>query len=158
MAEKVTIIIFSDDLDKACAALNIAIGSAASGKEVILFFTCWGVNLVKKEEGPTKGDTLVSKLLNKMMNSGPKKLSPSRFNFLGIGGWLMRREMAIKKMQSIPEKMEVAKELGVRFLICDQPMTLMGLKREDLINDVEKIVGIGTYVKEAAESQVNLVF
>ncbi len=158
MAEKVVIIIFSDDLDKACAAFNVAIGSAASGKEVILFFTCWGVNLVKKEKGPTKGDTLVAKLLNKMMKSGPNKLSPSKFNFFGLGGWLMRREMAVKKMLSIPEQIEMAKELGVRFLVCDQPMNMMGLKREDLINDVEKIVGMGTYVKEVSESQVNLVF
>lgn len=158
MPEKVVIILFSDNLDKACAAFNVAIGSAASGKEVILFFTCWGINLVKKEKGPTKGDTLVAKLMNKMMKSGPKKLNPSRFNFLGLGGWLMRREMTIKKMQSIPEKLEMAKELGVRFLVCDQPMTMMGLKREDLINDVEKIVGVGTYTKEVAESQVNLVF
>jgi len=158
VAEKVTIIIFSDDLDRACAAFNVAIGSAASGKEVILFFSCWGINLVKRENGPTKGDNFVTKLMNKMMKSGPKKLSPSRFNFFGIGGWLMRREMAIKKMQSIPEKMEEAKELGVKFFVCDQFMNMMGLKRDDLINDVEKIVGMGTYVKEAAESQVNLVF
>jgi peroxiredoxin family protein len=96
--------------------------------------------------------------MNKMMKSGPKKLNPSKFNFFGLGGWLMRREMAIKKIQSIPEKMEMAKELGVRFLVCDQPMTMMSLKREDLINDVEKIVGVGTYTKEVSESQVNLVF
>lgn len=158
MAEKVTIIIFSDDLDKACAAFNIAIGAAASGKEVILFFTCWGVNLVKKEGGPTKGDNLMTKLLNKMMKNGPRKLSPSRFNFFGLGGWMMRREIAARKMQSIPERMEEAKELGVRFFVCDQPMDLMGLRSEDLIDDVEKIVGVGTYIKEAAESQVNLVF
>jgi peroxiredoxin family protein len=158
VTEKVTIILFSDDLDKACAAFNVAIGSAASGKDVILFFTCWGINLVKRENGPIKGDTLVSQLMNKLMKSGPKKLRPSRFNFFGLGGWLMRREMAVKKMQSIPEKMEVAKELGVRFMVCDQPMSLMGLQREDLINDVEKVVGVGTYVKEVAESTVNLVF
>jgi peroxiredoxin family protein len=158
VTEKVTIILFSDDLDKACAAFNVAIGSAASGKDVILFFTCWGINLVKRENGQIKGDTLVSQLMNKLMKSGPKKLRPSRFNFVGLGGWLMRREMAVKKMQSIPEKMEVAKELGVRFMVCDQPMSLMGLQREDLINDVEKVVGVGTYVKEVAESTVNLVF
>jgi peroxiredoxin family protein len=158
MTEKVVLILFSDDLDKACAAFNVAIGAAASGKEVIMFFTCWGINLVKRENGPTKGDTLVSKMLNKMMKSGPKKLNPSRLNFLGIGGWLMRREMAIKKMQSIPEKMEDALALGVQFWVCDQPMQLMGLKREDLIDDVEKVCGVATYVKEVAESQVNLVF
>jgi peroxiredoxin family protein len=158
MAEKVVLILFSDDLDKACAAFNVAIGAAASGKDVIMFFTCWGINLVKRENGPTKGDTLVAKMLNKMMKSGPKKLNPSRFNFLGLGGWLMRREMAIKKMQSIPEKMEDALALGVQFWVCDQPMQLMGLKREDLIDDVEKVCGVATYVKEVAESQVNLVF
>jgi peroxiredoxin family protein len=158
MADKVTIIILSDDLDRACAAFNVAIGSAASGKEVTLFFSCWGVNLVKREKGPTKGDNRVTKLMNKLMKSGPKKLSPSKFNFFGLGGWLMRREMAVKKMQSIPEKMEEARELGVRFLVCDQFMNMMGLKREDLINDVEKVVGMGTYVMEATESQVNLVF
>jgi peroxiredoxin family protein len=70
----------------------------------------------------------------------------------------MRREMAIKKMQNIPEQIEMAKDLGVRFLVCDQPMNMMGLKREDLISYVEKIVGVGTYVKEVSESQVNLVF
>ena len=102
--------------------------------------------------------TLFKPLMNKMMKSGPKKLSPSRFNFFGIGGWLMRREMAIKKMQSIPEKMEDAKELDVKFFVCDQFMNMMGLKREDLINDVEKVVGVGTYTKEVSESQVNLVF
>jgi peroxiredoxin family protein len=114
MTDKVVLILFSDDLDKACAAFNVAIGAAASGKDVIMFFTCWGINLLKREHGPSKGDTLVSKLMNRMMKSGPSKLNPSRFNFFGLGGWLMRREMATKKMQSIPEKMDDALALGVQ--------------------------------------------
>ncbi|MFQ6137029.1 MAG: DsrE/DsrF/DrsH-like family protein [Candidatus Hydrothermarchaeales archaeon] len=157
MAEKVSIIIFSDELDKACAAFNVAIGSAASGMDVVLFFTCWGVNIVKKEGPLIRGDNLMNKLINFMTRGGAHKLSPSKFNVFGLGGWMMRRMMA-EEIQSIPEMIEEARALGVRFLVCDHPMNLMGLKREDLIDEVEKIVGVATYVKEASESKINLVF
>jgi peroxiredoxin family protein len=87
---------------------------------------------------------------------GPDRLPVSRFNLLGLGGWLMRRRMRAKGIQSIPEMMADARDLGVRFLVCDNPMAIMGLRREDLIDEVEAVVGAATYVQEASGAEMTL--
>ena len=156
MARKVSIVVFSDDLDKACAAFNIANGAAASGLEVTMFFTCWGVNILKKKGSLLRGDNIVSKLMNFLTRGGASRLGLSKFNFLGLGSWLMRQQMTIKNIQSIPEMMADAKELGVDFFVCDNPMDIFGLKEEDLIDEVKGILGVASYINKTLGSEIAL--
>ena len=93
MAEKVTLIMFSGDMDKALAALNVAIGASSMGMEVSMFFTFWGLNLLKKNEGPIKSRGIMRKMLNFMNRGGAKRLPLSRFHMLGLGKWMMGRLM-----------------------------------------------------------------
>lgn len=155
MPRKASIVVFSDHLDRACSAFTIANAAAASGMEVTLFFSCWGVNIVKRP-GAFRGDTLPNRAINLLSRGGAGNLALSRFNFLGLGAWLMRRLMRQKHIQSIPEMIADAKELGVRFLVCDNPTAIMGLKRGDLIDAVDDIVGVATYVHESAGADLTL--
>ncbi|MDP2661671.1 MAG: DsrE/DsrF/DrsH-like family protein [Dehalococcoidia bacterium] len=156
MAGKASIVVFSNELDRACSAFTIANGAAASGMEVIMFFSCWGVNLVRKDGGAFRGDSPMNRLMRFLTRGGAARLRLSRFNFLGLGSWMMRRRMKAVNIQSIPEMMADARDLGVRFLVCDNPTAIMGLKKEDLIDEVEDIVGVATYIKESAGAELTL--
>ena len=156
MARKASIVVFSDQLDRACSAFTIANGAAASGMDVMLFFSCWGVNLVRKDGRSFRGDTAMNRLMNFLTVGGASSLGLSKFNFLGIGSWMMRRLMKAKNIQSIPEMIADARDLGVRLLVCDNPTVIMGLKKEDLIDDVEDIIGVATYIKESAGADLTL--
>jgi len=156
MANKASIVVLSDELEKACAAFTIANAAAASGMDVVMFFSCWGVNIVKKKGSRFRGDMFLNRLINLLSSAGADKLRLGRFNFFGLGSWMMRRVMRVKNIQSIPEMIADARELGVRFLVCDNPATIMGLKKEDLIDEVEDIVGTATYVNESAGSELTL--
>lgn len=156
MAKRAAIVVFGDELDKACAAFTIANAAAASGMEVTLFFSCWGVNLLRRPDRAWVGDRLANRFLNFLTRGGAPRRPLSRFNFLGLGGLLMRRLMKEKNMQSLPELIADAKELGVKFLVCDNPMAIMGLRREDLIDEVDDIVGVASFIKEAAGAELSL--
>jgi peroxiredoxin family protein len=156
VANKASIVVFSDELDRACAAFNIANAAAASGMEVVLFFSCWGVNLVRKKGPAFRGDTLMNRFMSFLSRGGAARLRLSRFNLLGLGAWMMRRRMKEVNIQSIPEMMADARELGVRFLVCDNPTFIMGLRREDLLDEVEDIVGVATYINESAGAELTL--
>lgn len=156
MAEKVSVVLFSNELDKACAAFTIANAAAASGMEVTMFFSCWGVNVVRKKGARLSGDDPLSRLLNFFTRGGAGKLPLSKFHFFGLGSWLMRRRMKAKNIQSIPEMIADAKELGVKLLVCDNPMAIMGLKREELIDEVDDIVGAASYINESSGAGLTL--
>jgi peroxiredoxin family protein len=156
VAGKASIIVFSNELDKACSAFTIANAAAASGMEVTMFFSCWGVNIVRRKEARWVGDSLFSRLMNFFTRGGAGQLPLSKFNFMGLGGWLMRRRMRAQNIQSIPEMMADAKELGVRFLVCDNPMAIMSLGREDLIDEVDDIVGVASYINETSGAEITL--
>ena len=156
MAKRATIVVFGDELDKACAAFTIANAAAASGMEVTLFFSCWGVNLLRRPDRAWAGDRLANRIINFLSRGGAPRRPLSRFNFLGLGSLMMRRLMKQKNMQSLPELMADAKEMGVRLLVCDNPMAIMGLRREDLIEAVDDVVGVASFVNEAAGSDLSL--
>ena len=156
MARKLSLVIFGDELDRACAALHIANAAAASGLEVMIFFTCWGVNLLKAEGRRWRGDNWISRLINLLAGGGTQRPSLTKFNFLGLGSWLMRRQMAYKNLQSLPELMADAHELGVQFYACDTPMDLFGLKAQDLIPQVEEVIGTASYVNKTLGSDTTL--
>jgi len=157
VGERAVIVVFSDELDRACAAFTIANAAAASGMEVTMFFTCWGVNLVRRKDRRLPGDDLLSRLLNFLNRGGAERRPLSRFNFWGLGARMMRRRMKKVNIQSLPEMIADARSLGVKFVVCDNPMFLFGLKKEDLIGEVDEVVGAATFVDLAADSRLTLV-
>lgn len=153
--DKVSIICFSGDLDKALAAFNIANGAAASGMEVTMFFTFWGINMLKKPQGRKGASSLLGKMFDVMLPKGPAKLPISKMNMCGIGAAFMRKQMKNKKVQSLPEFIQMAKELGVKIVACTMSMDVMEIPREDLVG-VDEFAGVASFLKEASESKVTL--
>ncbi len=150
---KASIIVFSGDLDKAMAAFVVATGAAASGMDVTLFFTFWGLNVIKKG-GLWKGEGFMGKMFN-LLARGGNAIGPSRMNMLGMGRFLMKRIMRKKNVKLPSEMIKEARELGVKFLACEMSMRVMGVRKEDLI-EVDDIVGVATYIQEASKSEITL--
>ena len=156
MPEKVTLVVFSGELDKALAAFNIAIGAASSGMEVSMFFTFWGLNIIKKNRGSIKSRGIMRKMLNFMNRGGSKRLPLSRFHMFGLGKWMMVRLMRDAKFPSLDEMIGLAREMGVKFMACTTSMGMMGISREAFIPEVDSYCGVATYLSEAREAKVNL--
>ncbi len=125
--EKMTIIVFSGELDKALAAFNIAIGGATSGMDVTMFFTFWGLNIVKKNEGSVKSKGIMRNMLNIMNRGGAKRLPLSKFHMLGLGKWMMQKLMQDIRFPGVEELMATAKEFGVKLIACTTTCGMMGL-------------------------------
>ena len=148
---------FSGDLDKALAGLVIASGAAASGWEVTLFFTFWGINIVRDEnKQPAKPKTMIEKMFGWMMPKGVNKLKLSKMNMGGMGTSMMKKRMAVKKVKNLQGMIKDAKELDVKFLVCDMSMDIMGLQKEEFIDEVDELVGVGTYLKESKGADLTL--
>jgi len=154
---KATIVIFSGDLDKALSAFVIATGAAAMGWEVTMVFTFWGINIVRdeKKKAPLKKD-FTSKMFEFLMPRGAKQLRLSKMHMFGIGTAMMKKRMKVKNVQGLREFIKDAKELGVKFLVCNLPMDIMGLQKEEFIDEVDDICNVSTYLKEAKDAELNL--
>ena len=159
---KMSLIIFSGELDKALAAFVLATGAAASGWDVTMFFTFWGINIVRacKKESKDKDSAIdkdmTSKMLGGMMPECAEKLKLSKMHMAGMGTSMMKKRMKEKGVQSLAEMIADAKELDVKFLVCDMSMDIMGLQKEEFIEAVDEIVGVGTYLKESKGADVTL--
>lgn len=153
--EKMTIIVFSDEMDKALAAFNLAIGGATSGMDVTMFFTFWGLNIIKKNEGGIKSKGIMRKMLNFMNRGGTKRLPLSKFHMFGMGKWMMKRLMKDINFPQVQELMNTAKEFGVKFIACTTTMGMMGISQDAFI-PVDSFAGVATYVAHARESKINL--
>jgi peroxiredoxin family protein len=156
MSEKVTLIMFSDDMDKALAAFNIAIGASSMGMEVSMFFTFWGLNIIKKNEGPIKSRGIMRKMLNFMNRGGSKRLPLSKFHMFGLGKWMMGKLMQDTKSPSPQELVALAHQAGVKFIACTTSMGMMGLSKEAFIPEVDSYAGVATYLADAKEGRINL--
>ena len=154
--EKMTIIVFSGEMDKALAAFNLAIGGATSGMEVTMFFTFWGLNVIKRNEGGIKSKGIMRKMLNFMNRGGTKRLPLSRFHMLGMGKWMMKKLMKDVNFPQVEELMAVAKEFGVKFVACTTSMGIMGISKDAFIPGVDSFAGVATYLADAKESKINL--
>lgn len=152
---KKTIIVFSGDMDKVMAAFIIANGAAAMGDEVSMFFTFWGLNALRKAKKVKVRKNFIEKLFGWMMPRGVEKLPLSKMNFAGMGKQMMKMIMKKKNVNSLPELIEMARDMGVKILACSMSMDVMGIKKEELIDGVE-IAGVATYLGEADEANVNL--
>ena len=137
MADKATIILHSGDMDKVFSALIIGNGALAMGMEVAIYFTFWGLQRLKKgglEKGPL-----------------------SKMNMLGLGKWMVKRKMKEARVASLERLLQDYKELGGKILACDMTMAVMGIKKEDLRDDlISDYCAVGTYISEARESAITL--
>jgi peroxiredoxin family protein len=154
--ERVTLVMFSGELDKALAAFNIAIGAASMGMEVSMFFTFWGLNIIKRNEGGGKTKGIMRRLLNVMNRGGSKRLPLSKFHMLGMGTRMMKRLMKDLNSPQLDELMSMAAEMGVKYIACTTSMGMMGLGKEAFIPEVDSYAGVATYLAEAREGNVNL--
>lgn len=152
----VTIVVFSGEMDKALAAFVIATAAASMGMKVNMFFTFWGLNVIKKEGGLVKGQNWMQKMLNVMNYGHAKKLALSKMNMLGMGPAMLKKMMKGKRVPSLMEFIETAVTLGVNFYPCEMSMSLMGLKKEDFLDECRDVIGAVSYLAIAKESNVNL--
>ena len=145
--KRFTNVVFSNDLDKALAAFIIANGAASMGYEVTLFFTFWGLNILRKENPGAVKKNLVEKMFGIMMPKGPKKLGLSQMNMGGVGKAMIEGIMNKKGVASLPELIASAQENGVKLVVCSMSMDLMGIKREELIDGIDE-GGVAMYIDQ----------
>ena len=150
-----TLVVFSGDLDKAIASFVIANGAIAMGKKVTMFFTFWGLNILRKSEKLKVQKGFMDKMFASMMPRGSKKLKLSNMNMMGIGSKMIRKVMKNKNISSLEELIESAIDSGINIVACQMSMDVMGITKEELIDGV-KIGGVGYYLGEAEDSNVNL--
>lgn len=149
------IIVFSGDLDKAIAAFIIANGSAAMGREVNMFFTFWGLNILRKAHKVRVKKNFIEKMFGFMMPRGTKKLGISNMNMMGMGAVMIRKIMKHKNISSIEELIDTAIKNGVTITACSMSMDVMGIKQEELIEGV-KMGGVAAMLASAEESDMSL--
>ncbi len=150
-----TFIMFSDDLDKALATFVLANGASAIGGKVSIFFTFWGLNVIKKEKKPDCEKDIFGKMFGMMLPSSSLQLKLSKMNMFGIGSKMMRYIMNKKKIDSLESLRQQAIDNGVEFIACQMSMDVMGVKKEELLDNVI-IGGVGTYMNRADKSNINL--
>lgn len=150
-----TLVVFSGDLDKAIASFIIANGAAAMGKKVTMFFTFWGLNILRKHEKVNVKKNIIEKAFGLMMPRGSKKLSLSKMNMGGMGAKMIRMVMKNKNVESLEDLIQAAIDNGVNIVACTMSMDVMGIKKEELIDGVN-FGGVGYYLGEAEDANVNL--
>ncbi len=150
-----TIIVFSGDLDKVLASFIIANGAAAMGRPVTMFFTFWGLNVLRRSEKQRVSKSMVEKMFGAMMPRGTGKLKLSKMNMGGMGTAMMKRVMNDKNVDSLETLIQKAMANGVKIVACTMSMDIMGIKESELIDGVE-LGGVGAYLGDAEESNVNL--
>ncbi len=154
LSNRTTIIAFSGDMDKLFATFVLATGAAASGMQVSIFFTFWGLNALRKKS-VLRGKGLCEKLMALMLPSGPARLGTSRMNMFGAGPVFFRYVMRKRNVQSLPDLLTAAREAGVRLVACRTSMEVMGIRQEELIDGVE-FGGVATYLADARDSRISL--
>jgi peroxiredoxin family protein len=153
---KKTIILFSGDFDRVMAAFIIANGAAAMDDDVTIFFTFWGLNILRKENVAKNGKrSFLQSMFGKMMPTGTRRLGLSKMNFAGMGVPLMKKVMKQANAMTLEELIDSAREQGVKFVACTLSMDILGFKEHDLIDGVE-FAGVASYLGEADESNVNM--
>lgn len=154
-SEGKTIIVFSADLDRVLASFIIANGAAAMGRPVTMFFTFWGLNVLRKANKQKVKKSFMESMFGAMMPRGTSKLKLSKMNMGGMGTAMMKKIMGDKNVDSLETLIRKALNSGVKLVACTMSMDIMGIKKEELIDGVE-LGGVGAYLGEAEESNVNL--
>jgi len=155
--DRVSIIVFSGDLDKVLAAFVIATGAVAMGMEAVMFFTFWGTPVLRDAKKRVGGKDLMGKMFGLMLPKGRNAIKLSRMNMGGMGTSMMKSLMKKKNVASLDQMVEMAGELGVKIYICEMSMSLMGFKQGEFIDYPNlEYVGVATFLEQAKNSKVQL--
>ena len=152
--DKVSMVVFSGDLDKVLAAFVVATGAAALGQEVSMFFTFWGLNALKRES-QLAGKSLFERMMGLMSPAGSLELPVSKMNYFGIGAKMLRKMMRDKNVSSLEEMMEMSREMGVKMVVCEMSRDVMGIHDEELVDGLES-GGVGSFLGDALNSRATL--
>lgn len=155
LSNEATMVVFNSDFDRAMAAFIIANGAASMGKKVTLFFTFWGLNILRKKQPGKVKKTFIESMFGTMMPRGSDKLALSRMNMGGMGLKMIKGIMKKKNVQSLDSLIDNALQSGVKLVACTMTMDLMGIKKEELIDGVE-FGGVAMYLDHAGRGNINL--
>lgn len=153
-ADKVTLLVFSGELDKVLASLMIATTAASLGMEVTVFFTFWGINVLK-EKRSYAGKDIKERMIDIMTPAGPEMMGVSQLNMLGAGRTMLKQMMKEKDIVTAEELLGLAKESGVKLVACSMTMQVMGIREDELTDDIE-IAGAASYLVDASRSGCTL--
>jgi peroxiredoxin family protein len=154
---KLSMIVFSGDMDKVLAALIIASGAVAMGMDVVMFFTFWGTPILRDKGKKVGGKDLMGTMFGAMLPKGARNLKLSKMNMGGMGTAMMKSLMKKKNVASVEEMLAVAGELGVRIYVCEMSMDLMGFTREEMIEYPNMdFCGVAKFLEEAKSSKIQL--
>ena len=154
---KLSMVVFSGDLDRVLASFVIATGAIAMGMDVVMFFTFWGTPLLRDKKKEGAGKDLMGKMFGAMLPKGAGAAKLSRMNMGGMGTTMMKSLMKSKHVASLEEMVAIAGEMGVRICVCEMSMDLMGFQREEMIDYPDlTYCGVATFLEEAMNSRVQL--
>lgn len=152
---KMSMVVFSGDMDKVMASFILATGAASMGMDVTMFFTFWGLSAIKRTN-IGNGKNFMEKMMGWMMPKNISGLGLSKMNMGGMGRWMMNKMMKSKKVASLPQLLEMARELDVKLVACQMSMDVMGIKKEELIDTDMQVAGVATFLESAADSKISL--
>lgn len=156
-SNQLSMVVFNGDLDKALAAFIMATGAVAMGMNAVMFFTFWGIPLLRDKKKSAKGKDMISKMFGRMLPKGSDKVNLSKMNMGGMGKAMIKSLMKKKNVASLEEMITLAGELDVKIYICEMSMDLMGFKREEMI-DYPNLTycGVAKFLEEANNSRIQL--
>jgi peroxiredoxin family protein len=152
--DRVALVVFSGDLDRVLAAFVIATGAAAMGQQVSMFFTFWGLSVLKKDT-QFSGKTLFQKMMAMMSPGSSKGLPVSQMNYFGVGAKMLRSMMKEKNVSSLEEMISLARDLGVRMIACEMSRDVMGIKESELVPGLE-CGGVASFLADSLKSRTSL--
>ncbi len=154
--EKFTLVLFSGELDKALAAFILATTAASMGMQVTMFFTFWGLNVIKRDKGAIKSPGIMRKMLNILNRGGPSRLILSKFHMLGLGTWMMKKLMKQSRYPSIDEFIVMAKEMGIKMVPCSTSCGILGLPDDAFTDGIMSQAGAAYFLAQAKDSKTTL--
>lgn len=152
--DRVSIIVFSGDLDRVLAAFVIATGAAAMGQQVSMFFTFWGLSVLKKDT-QMAGKSLFQKMMALMSPGSSQSLPVSKMNYFGVGAKMLRSMMKDKNVSSLEDMIALAREMGVRTIACEMSRDVMGIAESELVSGIE-CGGVATFLGDSLKSRTSL--
>lgn len=152
--DRVSIIVFSGDLDRVLASFVIATGAAAMGQQVSMFFTFWGLSVLKKDT-QLGGKTLFQKMMAVMSPGSSQSLPVSQMNYFGVGAKMLRSMMKAKNVSSLEEMIALAREMGVRMIACEMSRDVMGINESEMVSGIE-CGGVATFLADSLKSRTSL--
>lgn len=156
-SNKLSMIVFSGDMDKVLAAFVVATGAVAMGMEAVMFFTFWGTPILRDRQKKVEGKDTMGKLFGAMLPKGASEVKLSKMNMGGLGTAMMKSLMKKKNVATLEQMLEMAEELGVKIYVCEMSMDLMGFKREEMISYSQMTYcGVAKFLEEANDSRIQL--